>query len=73
MTATVSGNTFYYDGTNPGADIYLIGDNVSLFSSLINPYYIIYWLSNTLQNQYSGSVTNYSLYEGTPGDNLIIS
>lgn len=73
MTATVSGNTFYYDGTNPGADIYLIGDNVSLFSSLINPYYIIYWLSNTLQNRYSGSVTNYSLYEGTPGDNLIIS
>ncbi len=73
MTATISGNTFSYIGTNPGADIFLIGDDVSLFSSSINSDYIIYWSSNSLQNQYIGSVTNYYLYEGIPGDNLIIS
>jgi hypothetical protein len=73
MTATVSGNTFSYIGTNPGADIFLIGDDVSLFSSSINPDYIIVWTGNTLQNQYVGGTTNYYLYEGIPGDNLIIS
>ncbi len=73
MTATVSGNTFTYNGTNPGAVIFIIGDNVALFSSNINPYYIVVWTNNSMQNQYIGTITNYYLYEGTPGDNLIIS
>lgn len=73
MTATVSGNNFIYNGTNPGANIFIIGDDVSLFSSSINPNYIIVWTGNTLQNQYVGGTTNYYLYEGIPGDNLIIS
>ena len=72
MVATIAKNTFTYSGINPGRSLFLLGDDMSLLTSQNNPNYIVKWYANTLNNQYSNTTSNYTLYEGTAGENLII-
>lgn len=71
---TIKLNTFNYL-TSGVSNLYLIGENMSMIDSTVNPNFTIEWSSNTLQNQIIGGNTMYQIYNPNypPGNNFTIS